>query len=743
MEAAFQLKGELLQGEITKVRFRDESDGFTIASLRPEDTAGLPKAIVDEAGANGLAIKGAFARIGVGQRLRLIGKWTYSARYGWGFAVEAYEELPPNSREALIEYLSSGLFKGIGPKLAQAIVEKFGERTLEVIKEDPEALASVRGISLVKAQAIVEASRDAARFEELVLWLRPFHISTAKIMQIHQRYGEGAKKRIFSNPYCLCDDVQGIGFKVADAIAKFCNISPNNDYRIRAALIHTLNEATVEGHVFLPFGQLIQKTGNTLQDGSIGGDVDANDISRISLEMRNMDELVMEVEDNAVYLPALWNNECYVAQKLRALTSVQPPEFREAVEETIAKLEAKHGITYAEKQREAFRMLPEKKVMVITGGPGTGKTTIIQGIIEIYKRNFPGCKISLAAPTGRAAKRIEEATKMEAKTIHRLLEYRPTEDGWVECGRNEGNPLEADVLIIDETSMIDVALCATLLRAVRIGTTAVFVGDVDQLPSVGPGNVLKDIIASERVPVVRLNAIFRQAEGSKIVVNASKINQGDTELSFGDDFEFIEASDEELPALIKRIYLEEVARVGALFEVQVLTPFRKKTDIGSEALNKILQDAINPKASEKAEVKHGGRVFRKGDKVMQCRNNYEKEVFNGDMGTIELVDKDKVFVRIDENVVTYTKDDLDDLQLAYATTIHKAQGCEYDTVIIPLSFQHKRMLQRNLIYTGVTRAKKKVILVGDRRALSYAICNNHVEFRFSKLRSRINNLAHL
>jgi exodeoxyribonuclease V alpha subunit len=726
----------VIEGIVTRILFKDDKANSAIIAFKSD---GIPDFARDSKYPNNFVGIGSFLRVVEGQKFNLTGTWTKHTKYGWRFTVKYYEEVMPNSREAIIEYLSSGLFKGIGKKTATNIVDKFGEDAIDIIKNDPKQLSTIRGISSGKASAIVDSYRKSEHLEKLMLSLKPYHIPTGKIVKISQQYGDNAMEKIIANPYRLCDDIEGIGFKTADAIARVCGINPNDDFRIRAGIIYTLNEcANAEGHVYLPFDVMVQKAQKVLQGAEIQGEVDKNNIIRVSIDMNNAKDLIIE-SDSSVYLPLYHASETMAAKKVKLILNAKPRKFNYNINTTITELEQKYKIKYADKQKEAFKTMPSTNMMVITGGPGTGKTTIIKGIIDIFKKNFSGCKISLCAPTGRAAKRMQEATKLEAKTIHRLLEYRPSSDG-VFCGRDEKNPIDADLIIMDESSMVDILLFATFLRAVKPNTMLIMVGDTDQLPSVGAGNVLKDVIASGIVPVVYLNEIFRQKDTSKIIINSSKINHGEDELEYAEDFVFIEEKDpNNIPCLISEYFKKELMRVKDINEVQVLSPFRKKTETGVDQLNIVLQDDLNPKASNKPELHYGQRVFRRYDKVMQYKNNYDKEVFNGDIGIIQNVDfgNSTLLIKMEDEEVEFFKDELDELQLAYATTIHKSQGCEYDTVIIPLSMQHKRMLQRNLVYTGITRAKKKVVLIGDLKALKYAIRNNRINSRFSKLDERI------
>lgn len=736
MQTAEALKLEEIEAVVGKVIYRDPQTKIPrIASMKTEN---LPKFAQNWKYPNSFM---ALGNLGVAekQRFRLFGKWQKDKTYGWQFIVDHFEEVIPETRDGLKEYLSSGLFKGIGEKTAEAIIDHFGKETLNVIKTNPRRLAEVKGISSNKANAIAESYKQSEHLEKLMMLLTPFHITTGKIVKIYHKYEGQAMDIIRKNPYQLCEDVEGIGFKIADKIARSVGINAGDDYRIRAGLVYTLSEAgSSEGHVYLPFDDLIGRAKRVLENSEVSGDVERNDIVRVAIDMGNKEELINE--NGNVYLPIYHASEVYAGRKLGVLRNHQPKRFTIPFDKIIPEMEQKFGLKrgYAAKQKEAFKILANGNVAVVTGGPGTGKTTIVKGIIEIFKQNFKGCKISLCAPTGRAAKRMEEATKMEGKTMHRLLEYRPSGDEGVTCNRNEKNPFDADVVICDEFSMVDILLFSTFLKAIKPGTTLIIVGDVDQLPSVGAGSVLKDIINSGKVPTVRLSEIHRQADTSKIIINAAKIKDGDTDLEWDENFVFIECQPDEIPAMMKEQFMQSFGELRDVFEVQALSPFRKKTDAGSDALNVLLQDAMNPNKSGANEVKFGKQVFRKHDKVMQFKNNYEKEIYNGDVGLVHAIHGETdLSVMIEQEEVTYDKDGLTELGLAYCTTIHKSQGCEYHTVIIPLTFAHRIMLQRNLIYTGVTRAKVRVILVGERKALNYAIKNNRIAQRFSNLQNRI------
>lgn len=739
MEAKILKDDETIQGVVSMVLWKDESTSKAIVSFKAKD-GNIPKFAQRRGYPDSFTAIGVFYRIGKGQVLELKGGWSKDNRGRWSFRINSYEDVVPNDDEAMIDYLSSGLFRGVGPKTAKAIVNMFGSKSLEVIKSQPEKLEKVRGISKTKAQQITEDYQLSAHMEKLMLSLKPFNIPTTRVIKIHEKYGKEAVEKITDNPYKLCEDIEGIGFITADMIARSCNKSPNDDYRIRAGIIHTLKETSMtEGHTYLPFDLLVSKTKENLEQGQISGEINRNDIIRVSIDMNNMEEIVIE-EDGAAYLPLYLASERSSAHKVRLLLNREAKKFHLDVEEAIAELEKEQKIKYADKQKEAFRTLDKGNLTIITGGPGTGKTTIIKGIIGIYKKNFPGSRIILAAPTGRAAKRMEEATSLKAMTIHRQLEYRPSQDGNIQCGRNEKNPLDADLIIVDESSMIDILLFSTFLKAIKPSTSLVIVGDIDQLPSVGAGNVLKDLIDSDKVPIVYLNEIFRQKDASKIIVNASNINKGICDLELSDDFQFVEENDPfVIPEIIKTCFKNELMKVKDINEIQVLSPFRRNTETGVNQLNLILQKDLNAKEKGEPEIVYRRIPFRRYDKVMQYKNNYDKEVYNGDVGVILEINsvEGRVVVDMDGEKVEYFKDELDEIQLAYATTIHKSQGSEFDTIIIPVSMQHKRMLQRNLLYTAVTRAKRKVILVGSKKALNYAIRNNKVNGRFSKLDKRI------
>lgn len=711
-------------------------DGNSILALRGED---VPDYAKNKMYPEEFVAIGSFARVIENQCVALTGKWTNHARYGWRFMVDSYEEVVPTSKDAIVDYLASGLFKGIGYKTAQNIVDAFGEDTMKIIEEEPDRLEEVKGISSKKVASVVAAYYETKNIKELMLAFKPFHISNKKIIKVYKLYGKNTLKKIKENPYRLCEDVEGIGFATADRFAAACNIAIDNPFRIRAGIIYVLNEnASQKGHVYLHVDDLQKQLDELLtRDGQR---VYETSMAAVIADMISKKELVLDKED--IYLEVFYNSEKYAGQKVAKMLSTAPRKFTVDTDALIAELEKTQNIKYANNQKIAFLSMERNNVLIITGGPGTGKTTIIKGLINIFQRNFPGSTIALAAPTGRAAKKMEEATGYEAMTMHRLLEMKSIDDRMY-CQRNEENPIEADMIILDESSMIDLRLFYLFIKAVQPTTKLVLVGDVDQLPSVGAGDVFRDLIESNKVPTVYLNEIFRQESTSKIIVNADRINKGLLGIELGEEFDFVAEDDpENIPDLVKQVYIEEMEKGYTPDDIQVLSPYRKKTSTGVDNLNKMLQEIINPKADDKEELVYGSKLYRIDDKVMQYRNDYEKMVFNGDTGRIKGIRKDAegnqlITISMNGNEIEYERDELADIDLAYASTVHKSQGSEYKIVIIPVTTQHYMLLQRNLIYTAVTRAKEKVILIGQSNALVTAIKSVKIKERNSKLNERI------
>ncbi|WP_308622097.1 ATP-dependent RecD-like DNA helicase, partial [uncultured Desulfovibrio sp.] len=690
-----------------------------------------------------------------GTRLRVRGRWITNPRFGRQVEFSETEELLPATEEGIRLYLASGLIRGVGEEMAGRIVAKFGTDAIRVLDEAPERLLAVRGLGPRSLERIRESWARHRGVRDLLLFLQPHGITPALGIRIHRTYGEHALEIVRENPYRLAMDIRGIGFVTADAIAAKLGFAPDSPLRVEAAALYALQKATEDGNVFLPQDRLVEEVG-----AQVGAPPEAVLDALDALERDQ--RLVREdfSEDGApapdaapdadgaalpegagigVYLGRYHHCEAKTAYYLhRLLHSPKAVRFPDP-DALAAQVAAKLPIELAPEQLAAVTAAARSKVLVITGGPGTGKTTIINAIIRLFETTR--ARILLAAPTGRAAKRMAETSGREARTIHRLLEYSPREDGFA---RNEDNPLACGLLVVDEASMMDCLLFYHLLKAVPLGATLVLVGDVHQLPSVGPGNVLGDIIASRAAPVVELTEIFRQSAESEIICNAHSINRGEVpplessreRLS---DFYFIRQDDpERAAALMVELVTRHIPRrfgLDPVDEVQVLTPMHKGA-VGAGRMNALLQEALNPNG---LEVRRGDRAFRLHDKVMQVRNNYEKDIFNGDMGRITFLDPRErtLSVTFDGRVVPYDFDELDELAPAYAISIHKSQGSEYPAVVIPIMMQHYVLLQRNLIYTGVTRGKRLVILVGEPRALHMAVRNNKTRRRYTRLAQRL------
>ena len=626
------------------------------------------------------------------------------------------------------KYLGSGLIKGVGPKFAQRIVRMFGTETIAVIEDDIDRLRQVEGIGSKRISMIKESWQKQKEVKNIMLFLQSNGVSTAYAAKIYKEYGNAAIDKVKENPFRLADDIWGIGFRTADTIAAKLGFGKDSFVRLRSGILYTLSALADEGHVYAERDQLADKAVELLEA----------DIANVQMTLDNMlqaEELIFE--EDAIFLPAFNYAEKGTAHKLIQLAEDVSgfDSLRPESQVDVAALEKMLGIQYDEVQAQAVQEAARSKVMVLTGGPGTGKTTTVQGIIAAYGQM--GLRILLAAPTGRAAKRMSEATGLPAKTIHRLLECKPP-DGYQ---RNEDNPLEGDVLIVDECSMIDIILMNSLLKALPRNMRLVLVGDIDQLPSVGAGNVLRDIIDSGRFPVIRLTRIFRQAQQSRIITNAHRINKGEfPDISNGRNTDFFFINNEEPEAAVQEIVALVSSKLPRYYgvkpsEVQVLTPMQRGV-LGGTNLNQTLQAALNP---EGEGLRRGGFIFRLYDKVMQVKNNYDKEVFNGDIGRITAVDLQErtLQVMFDGRVIEYDVSELDELVHAYATTIHKAQGSEYPIVVMPILMTHFVMLQRNLLYTGITRAKKVLVLIGSKKALAYAVHNVTVSQRNTKLKERL------
>ena len=698
---------------IEHITYQNQENGYSVMKVKVKDYSDL------------VTLVGNLLDVPVGAVLLCDGDWKVDKKYGRQFVCETWEEVMPATVYGIEKYLGSGLVKGIGPKFAHLIVEKFGTETIEIIEDNIERLREVPRIGKRRVEKIRESWEKQKDIKNVMLFLQQYGVSTAYAAKIYRQYGKESIDKVQDNPYRLADDIWGIGFKTADSIASKMGYEKNDLRRCKSGISYTLNELSNEGHVYAVEEQLIETAKKLLE-------ADEEPIRQAVTEMITSEDLIRE--DEAIYLPPFYHSERGTAKKLLALLQDQTPTLF-GLKADIKAIEKVSGIEYDEVQIAAIKQAVRSKVMVLTGGPGTGKTTTTQGIIAAYKT--AGMRILLAAPTGRASKRMSEATGMEAKTIHRLLEFNP-QDGYK---RNDENPLEGDALIVDECSMIDIILMYNLMKAIPENMRLVLVGDIDQLPSVGAGNVLRDIIDSEKIPVVRLTRIFRQAQSSRIVMSAHAINQGrypDTSNGKQTDFFFIKNEEpeqvaEEIVKLVKHRLPK--AYNQPLNNIQVLTPMQRSV-VGATNLNMMLQQALN---TSNLGISRGGTTYKLGDRVMQVRNNYDKNVFNGDIGIVEQVSMEDrmLFVRFDDNLVEYEASELDEVTLAYATTIHKAQGSEYPIVVIPILMTHFVMLQRNLIYTGITRAKKICVLIGQPKALAYAIRNLTVTKRNTKLKERL------
>lgn len=675
-----------------------------------------------------VTLVGNLLEVPAGSVLLCEGDWKVDKRYGSQFVAQTWEEVMPATLYGIEKYLGSGLVKGIGPKFAQLIVNYFGLDTIEIIETDIKRLYEVPGIGQKRVEKIAESWEKQKDIKNVMLFLQGYGVSTAYAAKIYRQYGKESIDTVKTNPYKLADDIWGIGFKTADTIASKMGYEKNDLRRLKSGVTYTLSHMAEEGNVYAEEEQLVKSAIELL-------DADETPVRQAISEMLQSEDLIADAE--AIYMPPFYYAEAGTANRLNKLMDCVEGSLFNIIPD-ISVISKQTGVEYDEVQAEAIREAVSSKVMVLTGGPGTGKTTTTQGIIAALKAM--GLRILLAAPTGRAAKRMSEATAMEAKTIHRLLEYNP-KDGYK---RNDDNPLEGDALIVDECSMIDLLLMNNLMKAIPAGMRLVLVGDIDQLPSVGAGNVLRDIIDSKRIPVIRLTRIFRQAQESRIVMSAHAINKGvfpDTSNGKNTDFFFIQQEDpEQAVDTIVKLVKERLpnAYKRPTSDIQVLTPMQRGV-VGAANLNMALQTVLNP---GQVSLNRSGYSFRQGDRVMQLRNNYDKEVFNGDLGYIERVDMEDrtLFVCFDGRTVEYDVSELDELTLAYATTIHKSQGSEYPIVVMPVLMTHYVMLQRNLIYTGITRAKKICVLVGTKKALSFAIRNLSVLKRNTKLKERLNAL---
>jgi exodeoxyribonuclease V alpha subunit len=722
-----------LQGQIERITYSNEENGYTVARVKVYGRSDL------------VTVVGNLLSPTPGEVIHMKGEWVNNPKYGEQFKVIHYKSLVPASVSGIQKYLGSGLIKGIGPVMAKRIVKKFGEDTLEVIEHAIQKLSEVDGIGEKRIEMIENAWAAQKEIRAVMVFLQSHGVSSGYAAKIFKQYRHQSIEVVKENPYRLATDVFGIGFIIADNIAGKLGIAKNSELRAEAGILYVLNQLSDDGHVYYPYELLIDRCQEIL---GVDREIIIKVLGTLSLDKRvviedvHQDSEEWRENNRAVYLARYHFSETSIANKIKTLLSAPKIIRTIDADKAIAWVQKQIAITLAEKQKEAITSAIENKVMVITGGPGTGKTTIINSVIKIFSRI--GVHILLAAPTGRAAKRMSEVTGHEAKTIHRMLKYSVKGGGFE---KNDENPLACDLVIVDEASMIDTILMHHLLKAIPREATFILVGDVNQLPSVGAGSILNDIINSQAVPVVALNEIFRQAQESLIIVNAHNINSGVMPVikSSGgklEDFYFIEKEDpEEVLKLIVELTTERIPKrfnFDPIDEIQILTPMHRGI-VGASNLNTTLQQVLNPREDG---ITRGGRNFRISDKVMQIRNNYDKEVFNGDIGRIHNIDTEsqEVTISFDGRTVAYDYPDLDEIVLAYAVSVHKSQGSEYPAVVIPLLTQHYMLLQRNLIYTGVTRGKRLVVIIGTKRALAIGVKNNKTEKRYTYLRYRLRGL---
>lgn len=710
---------ETVQGAVERVLFEAPDSDYIVFRIRREDDESL------------LTVTGNGPKPLVGDRIEIMGRWTQHKKYGRQMAASAWKRLIPDTADGIERFLASGAVKGIGPSLARRIVSAFGSQTMAVLEKEPKRLLEIEGIGAKKLAVITESFYEEKQVNDLALDLETHGVSGRYAARLVQKYGEEALYVLTEEPYRMIAEIDGIGFKTADQIALAYGMDPQSPERLAAGLTYVLQDMTQNGHVCIPDRELVYRASLILRAEQLM-------LRDVLTEALAMGQLCADDYGGETYVYTLqaYEEERGVAERIREMAAYTPPKPRRHVELFLDRWQESCQFQLAEGQREAVSQSLQSGMLVITGGPGTGKTTVVQAIIRLAEQE--GLCIVLCAPTGRAAKRLAETTERKAKTIHRLLVPEGFAGGRQVFEYNETKQLPADLVIVDEVSMLDMEMLYHLLQALSPHCRCILVGDADQLPSVGAGAVLHDIIQSEILPVVRLQTIFRQKEGGRIVTNAHLINGGRLPVVNEDEeFRFVEIEREEQGAdVICRLYAAETAEAGDKFAVQVLSPMYKNP-CGVDNLNAVIQSAVNGPQKGKGEHKAGKMTFRTGDKVMQKQNNYDKGVFNGDIGEIFAVQNDIVYVRYPEQDVKYEGQEIDEITLAYAITVHKSQGSEYHTVIMTLVNSHGIMLQRNLLYTAVTRAKGKVILVGTKAALRTAVQNVRTSRRFTLLAQRL------
>ena len=693
---------ENITGIVDIYLFYSENNGYSVFKLE-----------------DGTSVVGNLPKLNEGDRVELSGGWVEHPRYGKQFKVESANISYPTTDSGIIKYLGSGMIHGIGPVTAKRIVSKFGEATLDIFDNSISRLIEVEGIGKKKLEAIREGWEEQKSVKNVMLFLQSNGISSNYSLKIYKEYGDAAPELIQNNPYRLISDIWGIGFKIADGIGKSLGFSGDDPFRLKAGIVHTLQQAVKDGHTFLPKDVLIKEASYILQ-----ADIGYSDVLFDNLEENGE----IYTRNEKVYISDFYHAEREIENSINALLNItpeKPPNLNKILSSFIE--------NYADEQLDAIRTSYSEKMLIITGGPGTGKTTTLKGIIQLFQ-TFDK-KIMLAAPTGRAAKRMTEVIGLEAKTIHRLLEFNPQDNSF---NQDADNPLETDLLIVDEISIIDTILMYNLIVAINRNTTLILVGDIDQLPSVGAGNILKDLIASKQIPVIQLETIFRQAKDSDIIINAHRINKGEMPaLNFIKETDFVfleEGSNPKIPEKILRLCSDELPRkfnFNPVEDIQILSPIYKG-DVGVTTLNKLFQNELNDSV---VVYSQGEKIFKAKDKVMQLRNNYDKNVFNGDIGFVEGADNESkiLYISFEERIIDYKFEELEEITLAYAVTVHKSQGSEFPCIIMPLTTSHYMMLQRNLLYTAITRATKLLILIGTKRALAMGVNNNKVRNRFTSL----------
>ena len=713
---------ERLSGSVERVTFHSEESGFCVLRIKVKGHREL------------VTVIGSAASITPGEYVECLGSWHNDKTHGLQFKSIHLKVVPPSTLEGIEKYLGSGMVKGIGPHFAKILVKAFGVDVFTVIEETPERLLTLPGIGKKRTDKVTSAWAEQKMIREIMVFLQSHGVGTGRAVRIYKTYGDEAIIKVTENPYRLALDIHGIGFKTADLIAQKLGIPLDSLIRAQAGVRHVLQELSGEGHCAAPHDTLITEAKKLLE-------IPEEILEQAILEEIVQENLVQEDIDgkSCLFLTPLYRAELGVSNGIRKIKTGHPPWGQIDAVKALPWVEGKTGLTLSPSQKDAVRLALTSKMVVITGGPGVGKTTLVNSILLIVKAKQ--LNITLCAPTGRAAKRLSESTGLEAKTIHRLLEFDPQSFGFK---RGRDNPLQTDLIVIDESSMVDVTLMNKLLAAIPDEAAMMIVGDVDQLPSVGPGAVLADIIESGAVPTVRLTEIFRQAASSRIIVNAHRINKGEMPLKAEggelSDFYFIPSeTPEDIHSKLIQVVMERIPKrfgLDPVRDVQVLTPMNRG-GLGSHSLNAELQKALNPNAEPK--VIRFGTTFSPGDKVIQTVNNYDKEVFNGDIGRIESIDVEEGVVKVvyDDRIVEYEFGELDELSLAYATSIHKSQGSEYPAVVIPLAMQHYTLLERNLIYTAVTRGKKLVTIIGQPKALAMAVKNRKSNKRLTKLAARI------